>query len=61
MSTMIPNTRRVLANLEHGFTMWLHRAYSRNELRDLSDRDLRDIGLTRCDARHEYAKPFWLA
>jgi hypothetical protein len=38
MSTMIPNTLRALANLEHGFTMWLHRI-SRRELRNLSDRD----------------------
>jgi uncharacterized protein YjiS (DUF1127 family) len=61
MSTKIPNTLGVLANLEHGFTMWLHRAYSRNELRNFSDRELRDIGLTRCDAQGEYIKPFWMA
>jgi uncharacterized protein YjiS (DUF1127 family) len=61
MSTMIANSRSVLANLEHDFTMWLYRAYSRNELSNLSDRDLRDIGLTRCDARREYTKPFWMA
>jgi uncharacterized protein YjiS (DUF1127 family) len=60
MSTMIPNTLCLLANLERGFTMWLHRAYSRNELRTLSNRDLRDIGLSRIDARGEYAKPFWM-
>jgi uncharacterized protein YjiS (DUF1127 family) len=57
---VMSKTLRVLANLEHGFTMWLHRAYSRNELRTLSDRDLRDIGLSRIDARHEHAKPFWM-
>ncbi|HEY2534112.1 MAG TPA: DUF1127 domain-containing protein [Xanthobacteraceae bacterium] len=34
---------------------------SRNELRNLSDRDLQDIGLSRGDARREYAKPFWMA
>ena len=60
MSTMIRNTRRVLANLEHGVTMWLYRAYSRNELRDLNDRELRDIGLSRACARWEAAKPFWM-
>ncbi|HEX3506529.1 MAG TPA: DUF1127 domain-containing protein [Xanthobacteraceae bacterium] len=60
MSTMIANSRSVLANLEHGFTMWLHRTYSRNELRNLSDRDLRDIGLCRTEARWEASKPFWM-
>jgi uncharacterized protein YjiS (DUF1127 family) len=60
ISTMIPNKLRALAHLERSFSMWLHRVYSRNELRTLSDRDLRDIGLSRIDARREYAKPFWM-
>lgn len=60
MNTLIPNTIRWVTS-KLGFTMWLHRAYSRNELRTLSDRDLRDIGVTRIDARQEYAKPFWSA
>jgi uncharacterized protein YjiS (DUF1127 family) len=61
MSTMFPNTNRALANFGHGFTVWLRRGSERNELRNLSDRDLRDIGLTRCDAGREYRKPFWMA
>jgi uncharacterized protein YjiS (DUF1127 family) len=61
MSTMIPNARRVLADLEHGFAAWLQRANSRNELHNLSDRDLRDIGLCRPEARWESSKPFWMA
>jgi uncharacterized protein YjiS (DUF1127 family) len=39
----------------------MRRGFERNELRNLSDRDLMDIGLTRCGARREYAKPFWMA
>ena len=61
MGTMMPNTRRALAELGHGFAVWLGRGLSRYELRNLSDRDQRDIGLTRADAHGEVAKPFWRA
>jgi uncharacterized protein YjiS (DUF1127 family) len=61
MSAMIPNTSRALAELGYGFTVWLRRGISRSELRNLSDRELRDIGLSRADAHREAAKPFWLA
>ena len=61
MTTMIPNTSRALAEIGQGFTVWMRRGFERNELRNLSDRDLRDIGLTRCDAGREYVKPFWMA
>jgi uncharacterized protein YjiS (DUF1127 family) len=61
MTTMIPNTSRALAELGHGFTVWMRRGNSRNELRYLSDRDLRDIGLSRSDAWRECSKPFWMA
>jgi uncharacterized protein YjiS (DUF1127 family) len=40
---------------------WIRRSRSRDELMNLSDRHLHDIGLTRCDVRHEAAKPFWMA
>lgn len=40
---------------------WGRRIYSRHELDTLSDRALRDIGLTRCEARREAEKPFWMA
>jgi uncharacterized protein YjiS (DUF1127 family) len=59
MSTMIPNTSRALAELGHGFAVWLRRGASRYELRNLSDRDLRDIGLSRANAYREATKPFW--
>ena len=38
---------------------WVQRAQTRRYLRDLDDRLLRDVGLTRDTARIEAAKPFW--
>jgi uncharacterized protein YjiS (DUF1127 family) len=61
MNTMMPNTIRALANLGHGFAVWMERANSRYELRNFGDRDLRDIGLSRADASREATKPFWMA
>lgn len=40
---------------------WLHRIESRRDLAALSDRELRDIGITRVDALGEAEKPFWRA
>ena len=38
-----------------------HGARSRTELTSLSDRLLRDIGISRCTANFEASKPFWMA
>lgn len=35
------------------------RARQRRSLRELDDRLLRDVGLSRCDVAIECAKPFW--
>jgi uncharacterized protein YjiS (DUF1127 family) len=40
---------------------WRIRARSRNELMNLSDRTLLDIGVSRYDAEFEASKPFWMA
>jgi uncharacterized protein YjiS (DUF1127 family) len=40
-------------------TAWLQRRRERAELLAMSERDLRDIGITRCDALREAAKPLW--
>jgi uncharacterized protein YjiS (DUF1127 family) len=32
---------------------------SRRRLIELDDQALKDIGISRCDAEHEYRKPFW--
>jgi uncharacterized protein YjiS (DUF1127 family) len=38
---------------------WLERARQRRELFGLSDRELHDFGVSRCDATSERSKPFW--
>ena len=40
---------------------WRDRLRSRRELAAMSERELRDIGLTRCDVGGEISKPFWRA
>lgn len=40
--------------------LWIARRRQRQELADLDEHLLKDIGLTRAEARHEAAKPFWL-
>jgi uncharacterized protein YjiS (DUF1127 family) len=39
--------------------VWRRRMRDRRRLAVLTDRDLRDIGLSRSDAHWEYRKPFW--
>jgi len=39
--------------------LWRARVRDRGELARLSDRMLRDIGITRQDAEREFRKPFW--
>jgi uncharacterized protein YjiS (DUF1127 family) len=41
--------------------VWKQRARERAQLLSLSERALRDIGLSRYDALHEGRKPFWRA
>ena len=38
---------------------WRERARSRQQLRELSDHMLRDIGLRREDLRYEFPQPLW--
>ena len=38
---------------------WLEAARQRRQLATLNDYMLRDLGLTRADAEHEAARPFW--
>ena len=46
--------------VKHQLAEWRSRVRSRHELMNLSDRTLRDIGLSRCDAGHQASKPFWV-
>lgn len=41
------------------FGVWRRRVRERRALADFTDRDLRDIGVTRVDVQNELAKPFW--
>ena len=45
--------------LEPVVKLWLRRSRTRRSLAALNDYELRDIGLTREDARREISKPFW--
>jgi uncharacterized protein YjiS (DUF1127 family) len=40
---------------------WMQRIDSREKLKTLSDRSLKDIGLTRLEIQKEIRKPFWKA
>jgi uncharacterized protein YjiS (DUF1127 family) len=40
---------------------WQQRSAGRRELLNLTERDLRDIGVTRSEAEAEANKPFWEA
>ena len=40
---------------------WMQRIDSREKLKVLSDRSLKDIGLTRLEIQKEIHKPFWKA
>lgn len=43
------------------YQTWLGRTRERRELAQMSERELHDISLTRCDAAVEIEKPFWRA
>jgi uncharacterized protein YjiS (DUF1127 family) len=47
--------RRIAAAIR----LWRGRARSQQQLRELDDRLLRDIGLNREDVGYEFPKPFW--
>jgi uncharacterized protein YjiS (DUF1127 family) len=47
------------ARIIGALSVWRARARQRGSLAALSERDLRDIGVTRVEQRRECAKPFW--
>ena len=53
--------RHVLARIGSEVAEWRRRSRDRRALAAMSDRSLRDIGLTRYDADWEASKPFWRA
>jgi uncharacterized protein YjiS (DUF1127 family) len=48
-----------LARIIEIVSLWRARARERCHLAALSDRDLRDIGISGVEQRRECAKPFW--
>lgn len=50
-----------LARVGRTLGTWRRRRCERERLAELDDHLLRDIGLTRTQARSEFAKPFWRA
>jgi uncharacterized protein YjiS (DUF1127 family) len=53
--------RALSARLVALLRLWSARARDRDLMRHFTERDLRDIGLTRAQARWEIDKPFWRA
>jgi uncharacterized protein YjiS (DUF1127 family) len=50
---------RIADSIVTSVLVWLERARQRRELLGLSDRELHDFGVSRCDAAGEGSKPFW--
>jgi len=55
VSKLGETVRRMVALIQ----LWRQRLRARRELMARSDRELRDIGITRSDAHQEADKPFW--
>jgi uncharacterized protein YjiS (DUF1127 family) len=54
-----PDAAVDLATLLGAVSRWLEWAHSRRALDELDDHLLKDIGLTRAEARREAGKSFW--
>jgi uncharacterized protein YjiS (DUF1127 family) len=53
--------RALLLRAAPPLTVWRQRAWERRMLAHMTERDLKDIGLTRQHAAWEINKPFWKA
>ncbi len=53
--------RREIRSWVAAIDTWWRRSREREILMTMSDRDLKDIGITRYDAQYEARKPFWRA
>ena len=51
--------RHMLSSLARTVEIWLVRRDRRQELSSLDDKQLKDVGISREDARREAGKPFW--
>lgn len=50
---------KIVRALRHTLARWRERAHGRGLLSRMSDRQLKDIGLSRLDANREARKFFW--
>nr|WP_295809982.1 DUF1127 domain-containing protein [uncultured Nitratireductor sp.] len=48
-----------LANVVARFALWRDKRRSRLDLLDLTDEQLRDVGISRSQAQREGLRPFW--
>jgi uncharacterized protein YjiS (DUF1127 family) len=60
-STISHRGSGILAQIAETLHVWRERVRSRREVTQLSDRDLRDVGISRSDIVKEAEKPFWRA
>jgi uncharacterized protein YjiS (DUF1127 family) len=61
ISTSGPHRSPRWSQVKHHFSEWRSRVRSRHELFNLSDRCLRDIGVSPCDAGFEASRSFRMA
>ena len=54
------NVRRIATKCLHLLVIWQERNEQRHALSELSERMLKDIGVSAGDAYKEMRKPFWL-
>jgi uncharacterized protein YjiS (DUF1127 family) len=60
--TLLPHRLSHFCNkMRHGVSTWRHHERSHHELLGLSDRCLRDIGVSRRTSNYDACKPFWMA
>jgi uncharacterized protein YjiS (DUF1127 family) len=59
--TVQPHRGMRWSDVKRQVAEWWYFARSRYDLESLDDRCLQDIGMSRCTADFEAAKPFWMA
>ncbi len=52
-------SRASLGTLRRLWRQWRQRSFERRQAARFSDRELRDVGLTRGDIYREFSRPFW--
>jgi uncharacterized protein YjiS (DUF1127 family) len=60
-ANMLGAAARFIASVRDTLARWIWRSRYRDELEHLSDRQLRDMGLSRDEVAREVTKPFWRA